>query len=263
MHALGLTRHSAVNEFWQFFAKGKSAANVVACEKIAAECENTWGLCSVGCLMDQWLHDIEPVITQNGGAPGWVNSLQYLTGMKFKTLAGSNPPPSAALAAPPSKESRVLQTISDANGRVPVRRRRSAKFLRDNNMLESTMGFSKAKIDSLVIQTRKPVRTRLTGKDSARITEHAFLTGCAHGLHGCDTDLFKFWTEQLVDYGYPCPDRGTWHTKFWNRFKSGNKRHWAKVSTHSACVPSATTFGNRVFSCAYAGSLPALPDPSG
>ena len=258
MCAHGINKDSLIGEFWRFFSLGKSPANVEACSKIADVVENKYGCATVGCLLALHEHNISDILTECGASPGWIRSIENLTGMQFtpvygqgptpwirsiENVYGQGPPPSAIHAAAglggrqfgdhlqPNGADQTHERENKAKARAFTKSGDSiGKILKASNKLEATLGFDRPLIDSLVTETKKPIKTRLTYNDSNAIVTYAFRLACCRNMLSCDKLVFEFWAEELANFGYPCPDgKTTWADKLKNRFKNGRK-HTAKVS---------------------------------
>ena len=245
MSAHGLNMNSLVGEFWQFFALGKSPTNVEVCTKVATMIEDKYGASTVGCLLALHEHNMAEILKDCNASPDWIRSIEHLTGMRFMPLT-DNVTSSAVFAGrqfgqplqPNSANMRAsLSQAQLHNKTFSTTRSNKGKILKASNMLETTLGFDKALIDSLVTETKKPIMSRLTFNDSNAIATHAFRLACCRNMLSCDKTVFEFWAQQLSDFGYPCPDGTlTWASKFKGRFKNG-RRETAKV-WHMSSAPT-------------------------
>ena len=224
---------SDIGEFWTIFSRNMTEEKVAAVNRIASLLADDHGAITPGCLFQIHHHTLSEYITANGGKPGWIKSIEYLFAQEFPRVEG-NAPPSAALAMSgagpaPLQISRAFvnrkRTVEETDGadRPSKRAKKYSAVLKEQGQFEAVLSFNKSDIDAMVIETKKPVRTRLRMNDQKSITEHAFKLLSREGDVGCDKDIFDYWDEQLTTFGYPLPCHGSWPEAFKNRFKNGRK----------------------------------------
>ena len=240
-HRIGLD--SDIEEFWTIFSRSMSEEKAAAVKKISALLADDHGAITPGCLFQIHHHTLLQYITDNGGKAGWIKSIEYLFAQEFPRVDNSNAPASAVYAIPaPLQRSFALvnrkRTAETIDGDDQLSMKRYSKMLKESGQFEAVLSFNKSDIDAMVIETKKPVRTRLRMNDQKSITEHGFKLLCAEADVGCDKDIFDYWDEQLTSFGYPLPCHGTWPDAFKHRFKNGRKESAAvRARTHVRPTP--------------------------
>ena len=245
--ATGLTLDDPISKFWPHFSTDMNSPKKKATMVLSDALTNDHGVTSAGCLFQMYAHEFEQVVVQSGGAVGWTRSVEYLWGQEFERLT-SNVPESADLVATERTFSKPLQ---QAKSKLVTKKRtryeqdendessnnRLTAVLKETGKFEQVLSLDKAVIDKLVVETMKPVRSRLTYRDTSRVTDHCFRRSIREGHVACEKEIFDFWEEQLITFGYTLPFKKTWPHAFRNRFKNGRK---ANAQVHRACTATCT-----------------------
>ena len=228
----GISLDDPIEKFWDVFCSTMSADKKAAAAQVAKILREEYGAITPGAMFASvYWHEMETITQDSHGSLGWLRTIEYFFSQEFRRMA-TNAPPSAALVtlSMPLKESASAlsklnrQRSRDETERQPAKRVKYSTWLKENNMFEAALSLQKADIDAMVVETQKPVRTRLKYNDTKRISEYAFLKLCNEAELGCDKVIFEFWEEQLTSFGYPLPTHdGTWPTTFKWRFKNGRK----------------------------------------
>jgi hypothetical protein len=226
---LGLTLQDPIGALWQRVARQLSPELAAACDRIATAMTDELLLVTIGCLLQPslMLSEITAVITDNGGKPGWVRTVQYLIGHQFPSMA-SSVPPSAALAM----ESGEQLEQSSQGGRRTARFRADgeearAAFLFRTGQLCSVQ-IPRAKIPDVITQTDNPTTEPLSYLDTVRVMRVLFAWSAAQVHVEGDKQMSKHLAGQLYEL-LPHPyGNCTWMQKFETR-KSNGRKSRAKV----------------------------------
>ena len=215
----GISLDDPITDFWDMFSKNMNSPKKRAAKEVAQTLDNTHGALTPGYIFQLYHHEMETVVGPDN--IGWIRSIEYLFSQQFRRVEDDRVPASANLAPPftlADKPIPLAECVSRHNVKrrsgdsdeQPAKRVMAAEsWLKANNMLEATFSFRKADVDALVIETQKPVRTRLKYNDSKAIAEHGWKVACRAADVGCDKDIFDFWDEQLTGFGYPLPCHGS------------------------------------------------------
>lgn len=214
----GVAGTDRVGHFFDVFTKEMSDDNIQAGRSITKDCIEE-GVMTVDLLLEHlYHHDIEGIILRNGGKAGWVKCIEHLLGQPFKRI-DSKVPPSAALAMVPYSAQAAAApgtTLRTTHAHAEKIEKIGPMLKRSGALQSPEYRLDMPEIDALVTETQRPIRTRLTRKDTSRVTNYIFQWQVVK-VRSQDTsvDLFEHYAEQLTSFGFPYPYASAGGKKTW------------------------------------------------